>query len=128
VNEVQIKTIKKKSLVFIIALTVCIPIGICVFALSNGYFDTASNNPKNQFSENYASKLPAIPVGTEPELIKAIGVDGTIGYVFSIDLEGVQPKNPKEALEQQSKRSSYREIPLYDVNGKKVIGKFRIDG
>jgi hypothetical protein len=128
VNEMQIKVIKIKSLVFIITLTVCISIGISVFVLSNGYFDINSSNSKNRFSENYSAKLRAIPVGTEPELIKAYGIDGTIGYVLSTDLEGVQPKNPKEALEQQSKRSSYREIPLYDVSGKKVIGKFRIGG
>jgi hypothetical protein len=40
---------------------------------------------------------------------------------------GVQPKNPKEALELQAKEKNGREIPLYDASGKKFIGKFRID-
>lgn len=59
----------------------------------------------------------------EPELIQAIGIDGTTGYVKKEDLNGPQPKSPEEAV-RLTNEAKPREIPLYDVNGKTIIGKF----
>jgi len=73
-------------------------------------------------SASYATSLE-----TEPDLILATGVGGTIGYVQSEDLHGVQPKTPEEALELMRKAPSVRKIPLYAVDGKTVIGTFEID-
>jgi hypothetical protein len=42
-------------------------------------------------------------------LIKAISIDGTNGYVFSTDLMGEEPKNPKEAFEIAARAKNGRE-------------------
>lgn len=66
---------------------------------------------------------------TEPELIEAIGVDGTEGYVLKKDLDGEQPSTPEEAIAQQkSKAAEGRDIPLYDMDGENMIGVFRVGG
>lgn len=83
--------------------------------------------PTNENGQTYGSALYATSPNTEPDLIKAIGVDGTVGYVRSVDLNGPMPKTPEEALELQRKTPSVREIPLYAVDGKTVIGKFKIE-
>jgi hypothetical protein len=72
--------------------------------------------------------LDAASPYTEADLIKAYGVDGTIGYVGSTDLRGDEPKNPEEAIAMQKQRvaSGVRKIPLYDVSGKTVIGEFHV--
>ena len=55
-------------------------------------------------------------------------MDGTIGYVLSTELKGEIPKTPQEALGQQRSRAGkVSPIPLYDVDGKTVIGIFHID-
>ncbi|MCF8011727.1 MAG: hypothetical protein K9L17_07290 [Clostridiales bacterium] len=82
--------------------------------------------PKNENGQTYGSDAKATSIETEPDLILAEGVDGTKGYVRSIDLNGPEPKTPKEALAMQHKAESVREINLYDVDGKTVIGKFEI--
>lgn len=83
---------------------------------------------KNEYGETYGSAADVnYNGGKEPDLIIAVGTDGkTVGYVRSSDLNDFQPKNPKEALEYMAKHKGYRIIPLYDYNGKKVIGEFRI--
>jgi hypothetical protein len=64
---------------------------------------------------------------TRPDLISAVGVDGTHGYVLKKDLDGEQPKTLEEALAIQKNRpASGRDIPLYDVDGKTIIGVFHI--
>lgn len=66
---------------------------------------------------------------SSPDLIEAFGIDGTLGYVLASDLNEELPKSPKEALEKQKLRKAKganRIIPLYDVNGEKVIGEFEV--
>ncbi|MFD0676726.1 MULTISPECIES: hypothetical protein [unclassified Paenibacillus] len=72
-------------------------------------------------SEHVSSK-------SRPELIQAIGVDGTKGYVRATDLETKRPQTPEEAISKQRSIApgSVKEIKLYDVNGEKVIGSFNI--
>lgn len=83
---------------------------------------------KNENGETYGSSLNARPQDKLPDLISAVGVDGTSGYVRASDLFGAMPKTPEEALAQQSKRKvgEIRKIPLYDVDGKTVIGEFNV--
>jgi hypothetical protein len=83
--------------------------------------------PENKNGQTYGSSADATSPYTEPNLIKAQGVDGTIGYVLKTDLDGKMPRNPEEALAQQKSRpAGGRDIPLYDVQGKTVIGVFHI--
>lgn len=83
---------------------------------------------KNEKGQTYGSAMDATSPDTEPDLIKAYGVDGTLGYVKSKDLNGDMPKTPEEALSKQNSkaRGSVRQIPLYDVKGTKVIGVFKV--
>lgn len=118
------------KMIFGVALVAGIALGM--FGL---YYKTAhaSNNyvfPKNQYGQTYGSKLNAISTETEPDLIAATGVDGTNGYVKRTDLEQPLPKTPQEAKALMKYYSAHptREIPLYDVDGKTVIGKFIVGG
>lgn len=86
------------------------------------------NFPKNQNGQTYGSASDATSPESEPDLIKAIGLDGTEGYVLKTDFDGKKPRNPIEALEQQRNAPESRTIPLYDVDGKTVIGQFKIGG
>lgn len=126
----NIKSTMKKTLIFLFIFAVGISIGSFSFVSASSYRNQnlvpAPDFPKNESGETYGSALESTSPETEPDLIKAYGEDGTIGYVRSSDLNGVQPKTPEEALKQQEKESGDREISLYDVDGKKVIGKFKI--
>lgn len=81
--------------------------------------------PKNESGEAFGSALGVSPYEKEPDLIKAEGIDGTIGYVRLTELNGEEPKTPEEALAQQAKENG-REINLYKSDGKTIIGKFVI--
>lgn len=83
--------------------------------------------PMNKNGQTYGSAADADSPENEPDLIKAIGVDGTEGYVRKTDLVGELPNSPEEALEMQKNRPpGGRDIPLYDVDGETVIGLFHI--
>lgn len=86
------------------------------------------NYPKNKNGQTYGSATDAASPDAEPELIRAIGVDGTMGYVLKKDLDGERPQSPEEALAIQNSRSpGGRDIPLYDVDGENIIGVFHVD-
>ncbi|OPX85589.1 MAG: hypothetical protein A4E53_03398 [Pelotomaculum sp. PtaB.Bin104] len=108
--------------------------GIIAGAFGSGYAIAKSVSapvhvfPKNESGMTYGSDLDVTSIDEEPDLILAYGVDGTLGYVLFKDLEGEKPKTPQEALAQQSKNGDkVRQIPLYAVDGKTVIGVFNID-
>jgi len=87
------------------------------------------NFPKNKNGQTYGSASDATSSKTRPDLIQAIGVDGTKGYVLKKDIEGEQPKSPEEAIAiQNSRPPGGRDIPLYDVDGETVIGVFHAGG
>ncbi|MFD0679412.1 MULTISPECIES: hypothetical protein [unclassified Paenibacillus] len=87
----------------------------------------ATNYPKNENGQTYGFAADATSYESIPDLISAVGVDGTAGYVRKKDLDGEQPKTPEEALAIQKNRPvGGRDIPLYDVDGKTIIGVFHI--
>ncbi|MCV4231242.1 hypothetical protein OHJ21_08695 [Virgibacillus sp. LDC1] len=91
--------------------------------------DKHMNYPKNKNGQTYGSSSDATSPKTEPELISAIGVDGTAGYVLKKDLDGELPKSPEEAIAIQNRRSpDGHDIPLFDVDGETVIGVFHVGG
>ncbi|HBF4772709.1 beta-lactamase inducer [Clostridioides difficile] len=68
----------------------------------------------------------------EPELIQALGIGKKVGYVRQRDLYDCdnQPKTPEEAVLYTRKRSFNifkKSIPLYDKEGIKIIGRFKIN-
>jgi hypothetical protein len=81
--------------------------------------------PVNEYGETYGSDAYADIVGKRPDLIAAIGIDGTHGYVRFSDLEPFPPpRTPEEAVAQNN--PGVRIIPLYDKDGRTVIGQFKI--
>lgn len=84
--------------------------------------------PVNQNGQTYGSLMDVNTPGQEPDLVKAVGVDGTLGYVKFVDMQGKLPKNPEEAIAMQNNRlkEGPKTIPLYDVDGKTIIGEFKI--
>ncbi|NOU88666.1 peptidase M56 BlaR1 [Paenibacillus sp. LMG 31460] len=117
------------SFVFVIGIaigTICVN---TTLANNNSTKENITQFPKNESGQTYGSGLDATSPNSEPDLIKAYGIDGTIGYVKSIDLKGEMPKTPEEAVSIQLNKAkeSVHQIPLYDVSGKIVIGVFNVD-
>lgn len=131
---------KKFKLLWLKAVIIGVALvaGIALWTLGVHYKTAqAVNNhvyPKNQYGQTYGSAADAESPETEPDLIWATGVDGTNkyvdGYVKRTDLEQPFPKTPEEAiaLTKYNLANPTREIPLYDVDGKTVLGKFIIGG
>lgn len=63
-----------------------------------------------------------------PDLVKAVGIDGTIGYVRSKELNLNLGNTPEEnlKLQMQNKNKPNRKLNLYDKDGQTVIGEFEI--
>lgn len=70
------------------------------------------NYPVNQNGETYGSSLYASNIGEEPDLVLAIGINGKTGYVRNSDTEVTSVDNENIT------------IPLYESDGKTVIGSF----
>lgn len=124
------KRIGSQTIIIAVALIAGITAGTLGFGIA-----LANPNPekiqaqvylKNENGQTYGSGLNAISIDTLPDLISAVGVDGTNGYVHSVDLIPPLAKTKEEALALQSKRKvgDIRKIPLYAVDGKTVIGEF----
>lgn len=82
----------------------------------------------NSSGQTFGTTINATSIEDEPDLILAEGVDGNQGYVKSSDLNADMPKSPEEAVKMMKSKSlnEARFIPLYDSEGKTVIGKFKI--
>lgn len=125
------KTRQLKSAVVAVGLGCAVVAGVLFFraAFARG-IDQAGPYPKNQSGETYGSLLDAPSPDLEPDLIAAIGVDGTEGYVRATELySGPLPKSPDEAVAYmkalESAPYSVRKVPLYAADGKTVIGYFQ---
>lgn len=130
-----IRTYSFYALILIMAIIAGILLGTLCFDSviasnnPNQSFSSAPVYPINENGETYGSSSYAISLETEPDLISAIGVDGTLGYVRKTDLNGEMPNNPEQALAGMRQREGkVRQIPLYDVDGKTVIGAFNVGG
>lgn len=65
----------------------------------------------------------------EPDLLLVQGNDGVVGYASLDDLvSDYVPSNPEEAVMFTESQPSERRIPLYDRDGKTVVGTFRAGG
>lgn len=91
-----------------------------------GYFKTNDNG------ETYGTYIDkGDGEWEEADLMAVIGVNDIEGYVKKVDLydEKNQPNNPEEAIDYMEKREKEgpRLIPVYEKDGKTVIGEYRID-
>jgi hypothetical protein len=125
----QIKTRVRYTLIYTLILVLGVSLGTVCYVSANSYLNQsaapAPTYPKNESGQTYGSSLKATTPANEPDLIKAIGEDGTIGYVRNSDLIGKQPKTPEEAIKMNAEACD-KEINLYTSDGKSVIGKFKI--
>lgn len=132
----------KKLFLGILSVTM-VAIGIVVglyFTVDATAENLKVNYELNEQGQTYGHVDPLLsPTVQEfPQLIAAIGIDGTEGYVYADDLHGDQPNNEKEAIEYMNQlnaeiekanksQSEYlRFIPLYSEDGKTIIGQFGI--
>ena len=91
-----------------------------------GYFKTNDNG------ETYGTYIDkGDGEWEEPDLMAVVGVNDVEGYVKKVDLydEENQPNNPEEAIAYMEKREKEgpRLIPVYEKDGRTVIGEYRID-
>ncbi|MGV9192739.1 hypothetical protein ACQ143_00120 [Microbacterium sp. MC2] len=88
--------------------------------------DAFDVNEYGQTIGEYGVGLRSDPAA-EPELILAVGEDGKEGYVYTVEAFGAVPATPEEALENQAGIGVdplQKRIPLYDEDGKTVIGTY----
>ncbi|WMM26057.1 hypothetical protein RBU61_05110 [Tissierella sp. MB52-C2] len=76
--------------------------------------------PVNENGETYGENIFEDAL---PDLIAAIGDDGTEGYVREGDLRGENFKTPEEALQHIPKTK----ILLYEKDGKTILGEFTLN-
>ncbi len=127
----RVKNNMNKILVFLLVLLVGVVVGGLTIAWGSGAtlrFPSVGGPffAKNAAGETYGTLLNVTVPGTEPDLVKALGVDGiTMGYVRWSDLNGPEPKTLAEAAN-QSKYAATKRIPLYESDGKTIIGEFEM--
>ena len=113
----------KKS--FIISFFVFIVI-ITIASVASSRSDTMTSDnsfPMNSDGQTYGSLGGINTIEEAPDLIEAQGVDGTFGYVLKTDLLGGKLKSPEDDI---SSIEGNVQLPLYDLDGKTVIGTFEI--
>ncbi|MBS42714.1 MAG: hypothetical protein CMH83_06020 [Nocardioides sp.] len=79
----------------------------------------------NEFGETYGS---AEESKVDPDLVRAIATNGTVGYVRASDLNGPEPLSPEEAVQMtlDAQKAGARMIPVYERDGRTVIGEFKV--
>ena len=87
--------------------------------------------PRNSLGESYGPSCLQEITGTKPDLVAAVGTDGTYGYIRERDTwhSKFDIHSPEEAevyMAFINALGAY-DIPLYDAEGA-VIGQFRISG
>lgn len=120
--------------------TLMVLIGLMTGSVSAVALNTSTMFSMNENGQTYGYFIPADDPEQQqmPDLVAAMGIDGTMGYVNVADLYVNLPNNPQEAIEYMQKieaeaqiatanNSEYvRTIPLYDSDGTTVIGQFGI--
>lgn len=125
------KTVIKSKIGIIFAITIIYSITISfgakmVFANIGGI--NRMNTVENIYSTNengltYGGDVYGLQIDSDPDLIEAYGVDGTLGYVYASDLDN-HPSSPQQAVEYQTNNIFDKTIPLYDKSGERIIGEF----
>lgn len=85
------------------------------------YTENIYSTNENGFT--YGGDVYGVQMDLEPDLIEAYSTDGTLGYVYASDLDH-NSSLPQQAVEYQKNKFFDKTIPVYDKDGKKVIGEF----
>lgn len=121
-----VKRVGIKSIIIAISLSLGLVIGVFKLGPAIASYVSSPDYPVNVNGQTYGSDLYA-STETEPDLVSAVGVKGTLGYVLSKDLYDDGVNTPEEAVAYEKKHASKsRMIPLYAQDGKTIIGQFEI--
>ena len=130
---------QKKTIDMVTLFVLLVGVTIGTIVATAAAWDAPHSYQINENGQTYGGMNPySTDPQDEPDLIAAIGIDGTEGYVYRVDLDGNQPSNPEEAIEyMEEMEKAYAEareageefsryIPLYASDGTTVIGEFGI--
>lgn len=113
-------------------------VGPTLFAPSGVTAEGSVPAPAPEYKANaegltYGSALDAVSPETEPDLVLVEATNGKQGYAYKSDLDrasgaDVVFKSPEEALAWQKEQAKVgpRAVPVYEVDGKTVIGQFMV--
>lgn len=93
----------------------------------SGWSRTNIEVTRNKNGEIYGSEMLLEQIGVKPDLIKAVGQDGTIGYVKATELDNSSVNCPEAALVYVNNMPQQRVIPLYAEDGETILGEYVID-
>lgn len=80
----------------------------------------------NEAGQTYG-QAPTVDGAEMPDLLSAWGNDGTLGYVLFSDL-GMEPARSIDEIEEANRRSEEKyTVPLYESDGKTIIGEFTVN-
>ena len=82
----------------------------------------------NESGQTYGSAVYASSWENEPDLILAEGENGVVGYVYKTDLDGPVADTIEEQLKIWDLNRRPRSIPVYESDGRTVIGEFIVGG
>lgn len=121
---------KRSFVIFLSAATLIVLVSVSIFGDKSESKDSnvaQKNQGVYQVNPSGQTYGKFVDPSVEPDLISAIGIDGKNGYVLSSDLIGSDPATPEEAVKHQmEKEKGNQRIPLYDKDGKTVIGQFEL--
>lgn len=90
--------------------------------------DTRYQCHTNEYGDTYGSEYFLNQIDIQPDLVAAVGDDGTEGYVWAEELNASPVSSPEEAAAYMAAEHPDRAIPLYEEDGRTVIGTFTISG
>lgn len=99
-------------------------------ALGSSHPDTVVTEAPTSFETNslgqsYGSAL-GVAHDQEPDLIEVEATNGKTGYALKTDLDAGSASTPEEAAKLAASRPAERSIPVYESDGKTVVGEFLI--
>ncbi|WDQ31975.1 hypothetical protein PTQ21_26875 [Paenibacillus marchantiae] len=119
---------RTKSLKLItVGVIFALGIGIGVYGWGAASANTSPSEDQmeiNDKGETYGSFV--YHDGKEIDLVKAIGVNGTEGYIKTSDMNQDLPQTPEEAIQSMNEPKVDKYINLYDSN-ENIIGKFLLE-
>ena len=80
-------------------------------------------NESGQTFGDYGIGLRGDPEAN-PELIRVVGLDGVEGYAYTTEVFGVPATSLEEARSMTEETLKEKKVPVYDQDGKTVIGVY----
>lgn len=89
---------------------------------------TPPSYQSNDSGLTYGSAIEAVSPESEPDLILVVATNGREGYSYKTELDkatgAIDFKSPEEAIAWQEANAGPIAVPVYEKDGKTVIGEF----